>query len=162
LQSPPSSPEPTQPTFNAPVAHTLPPQERDDERTMTAASLMNVHSRLTNLTKKPIASALPHRPLSTSTSSSTNGPPSIPASSRPAVSRTTRPTNRADTRRFTAPSPFFTKEADDSWTPSLPYAYMPHAGRKVTEGQCSAAQLCSYFAESVPWGKSLLYFFVYS
>lgn len=51
------------------------------------------------------------------------------------------------------PSMFFSGETNADWTPPLPYGYMPSTGRSVTEGQCSAAQLCSYFAPNVPWGE---------
>ncbi|KAG8799131.1 hypothetical protein FRC17_007220 [Serendipita sp. 399] len=52
----------------------------------------------------------------------------------------------------TTPPPFFTSfVSDENWTPSLPFEYMPRAGGKVTDGQCSAAQLCSYFAKNVEW-----------
>ncbi|PVG00813.1 hypothetical protein CPB86DRAFT_173873 [Serendipita vermifera] len=59
------------------------------------------------------------------------------------------------TYAYNPPPPFFTSEIDESWLPTSPYGYMPCAGegREPTAGQCSAAQLCSYFSSNVPWDQ---------
>jgi len=132
------------------------------------------NDRLSKHPPKPPSKSVAPTPASYDPS---GAPPPVPHSTRPPpVNRASRPTapsrsshlsttassvfaqGQAATRKKGQrsiggpPSLFFTNETNGEWTPPFPYGYMPGAGKEATDGQCSAAQLCSFFAESVSWG----------
>ncbi|KAG8829437.1 hypothetical protein FRC18_009318 [Serendipita sp. 400] len=95
------------------------------------------------------------RPSVTSSPPASPPPQQSPRTPKPVAKTTRRSSSQqaAKTKKIvTTPPPFFTSfVSDENWTPSLPFGYMPRSGGKMTDGQCSAAQLCSYFAKNVEW-----------